>query len=373
MPHLPAQPAYFPALTGVRALAAWLVFFHHFNPFPESSMGWRLAREWHTGVALFFVLSGLLICVRYRDKVELSNRWWKQYLLNRVARIYPMYLLLTCFTFVVLHLQPAYDVTRLWANYSMTDQLLAIVLNITFLRGFFDSFAFTGIVQGWTLTVEECFYFAAPFLLVGLRRSPINLLLYGLLLPTFGAALVYYAPHPLGFFESFTFLFTLTFFGRCFEFLAGMGVALLILNRFQAMRAGAFYTWAGLAWIIGVMGIMAWIDDPALAEEKINLPLFIFLNIGLLVPGVCALYVGLIREQSSLRRLLETKLFILLGRASYSFYLIHMGILSRFLDLHVSTNSLVKFVLTNILAVLLFKAIEVPMHRSLIKRYRWQP
>lgn len=67
-------------------------------------MDWRLAREWHTGVALFFVLSGLLICVRYRDRVELSNRWWKQYLLNRVARIYPMYLLLTCLTFVVLHL-----------------------------------------------------------------------------------------------------------------------------------------------------------------------------------------------------------------------------------------------------------------------------
>lgn len=97
-------------------------------------------------------------------------------------------------------------------------------------------------MQGWTLTVEECFYFAAPFLLVGLRKTPINLLLYGLLLPMLGAALVYYAPHPLGFFESFTFLFTLTFFGRRFEFLAGMGVALLILNRFQTMRAGAFYT-----------------------------------------------------------------------------------------------------------------------------------
>jgi peptidoglycan/LPS O-acetylase OafA/YrhL len=31
-------------------------------------------------------------------------------------------------------------------------------LNITFLRGFFDDFLFTGVSQGWSLSVEKSFY-----------------------------------------------------------------------------------------------------------------------------------------------------------------------------------------------------------------------
>ncbi|QNP54262.1 acyltransferase (plasmid) [Hymenobacter qilianensis] len=286
-----------------------------------------------------------------------------------MARIYPMYFLLTCFTLAILELRPAYDLMGVWETYMLTDKWLVFLLNVTFLRGFFDFFKFTGIVQGWTLTVEECFYFAAPFMLLGLRGKSVKLLLYAVLILSLGTVLVCYAPHPYGFFDSFTFLFTITFFGRCCEFLAGMGLALLILNRFKAMRAGAFYTWTGLAWIIAVMGAMAWINDPLVPEEEMNVPLLIFLNIIVILPGICALYFGLIREQSGLRWLLETKLFNLLGRASYTFYLVHMGVLSRFLDLHVTKHSLLKFGITNLIAILLFKAVEEPAHRFLSRRH----
>ena len=51
---------YLPALTGVRAIAAFMVFFHHFNqasfPYPI----YRVLNEFHTGVTVFFVLSGFL-------------------------------------------------------------------------------------------------------------------------------------------------------------------------------------------------------------------------------------------------------------------------------------------------------------------------
>ena len=53
--------SYIPALTGVRAIAAFLVFFHHFNqldfPFPLR----RTFNEFHMGVTMFFLLSGFLI------------------------------------------------------------------------------------------------------------------------------------------------------------------------------------------------------------------------------------------------------------------------------------------------------------------------
>ena len=94
---------YIPALTGVRAIAAWLVFFHHYNknefPYPV----FRLFNEFHIGVSLFFVLSGFLICLRYYEHIKVSRPWFARYMQNRIARIYPMYFLLTLATFAYAH------------------------------------------------------------------------------------------------------------------------------------------------------------------------------------------------------------------------------------------------------------------------------
>ncbi|RFP64147.1 hypothetical protein D0N36_15690 [Hymenobacter lapidiphilus] len=64
---------YLGALTGIRAIAAYMVFFHHFNIFknsasPVGAFFEQLCEEWHIGVTIFFVLSGLLISLRYFEK-----------------------------------------------------------------------------------------------------------------------------------------------------------------------------------------------------------------------------------------------------------------------------------------------------------------
>ena len=99
-----SEANYVPALTGVRAMAAYLVFISHFcDQFDENfpHLLQRFLGEFHIGVSLFFVLSGFLITFRYYDKFQgLNAEWFKQYLKNRVARIYPMYALLTIAAFV---------------------------------------------------------------------------------------------------------------------------------------------------------------------------------------------------------------------------------------------------------------------------------
>src|SRR6478735_4275673 len=70
--------AMLPALTGVRAIAMYLVFFHHFNP-PESATGSfirGLIKEGHLGVTMFFVLSGFLIAYRYNGSLKPE---WKDF------------------------------------------------------------------------------------------------------------------------------------------------------------------------------------------------------------------------------------------------------------------------------------------------------
>ena len=153
-----AQSNYIPALTGVRAMAAYLVFISHFayvfdESFPHIVQ--RFLGEFHIGVSIFFVLSGFLITFRYYQSFDgLSKPWFMQYLKNRVARIYPMYFLLTVAAFVYYFITKDETITKGYEH-----PIALMLMNVTFVRGFFYQFWDTGIAQGWSLTVEECFTF----------------------------------------------------------------------------------------------------------------------------------------------------------------------------------------------------------------------
>ena len=65
---------YIPALTGIRAVAAYVVFLHHLSFFNNGTLLWQFTNEGHIGVTIFFVLSGFLITLRYKGKVEMSRQ-----------------------------------------------------------------------------------------------------------------------------------------------------------------------------------------------------------------------------------------------------------------------------------------------------------
>ena len=215
-------PPYLPVLTGVRAVAAYLVYLHHFNPFREvpglEGIFANLVREFHVGVPIFFVLSGFLITLRYVDSGSWTRPAWARYLRNRVARIYPLYFLLTALAFVGIWHQTG--------GFSLGSWLL----NVTFLRGFFEEYVYSGIAQGWTLTVEECFYLAAPLIFLVLRRRPRALWLLPALLLGAGVGLVGLGQllpfHSL--FGNLRFMLLFTFFGRATEFFVGIQLAPLV-------------------------------------------------------------------------------------------------------------------------------------------------
>jgi len=363
-----AKP-YFPALTGLRALAAWLIFFHHTNSFELGSLPDRIISEFHLGVTVFFVLSGLLIGARYGRQLAVSRQWLGNYLRHRVARIYPLYFLLTCLFFVVYQVAPQYDATGLYTRSRATGKALVVAMNLTLLRGWFTEFRFTGVYTGWTLTVEEFFYLLAPFLLLGLRRQPARLPLYVIGFWLIGSVLVALPAsfHRFGFVPNYVFMLSATFFGRCFEFLGGIYLALLWLHRAPTLcwlTQHLSCTAVGGAWVMGCLGLLVvahvlpWSDNSADWSR-------IIINNLLVVPGICLLLVGLMHESTRLSRLLGSRPFDLFGKASYAFYLIHAGVLDRFLTLHLTTNLPLRFLITNALAIALYKGVECPLHRLL--------
>jgi peptidoglycan/LPS O-acetylase OafA/YrhL len=360
---------YFPALTGLRALAAWLIFFHHTNSFERGGLADRVVSEFHIGVTVFFVLSGLLIGVRYGRQPALSRQWLVDYVRHRFARIYPLYFLLTCLCFVVYQLAPQYDSTGLYTRSHLPGKALVIGMNLTLLRSWFTEFRFTGVYTGWTLTLEEFFYLLAPFILLGLRRRPARLPLYVVGLLLMGCALVALpAPfHRFGFMPNYTFMLAATFFGRCFEFLGGVYLALLWLHRAPPLRWLARHlscTALGGAWVLSCLGLLVLNHALPWSDDKADWGRIVINNL-LAVPGICLLLYGLLHESSRLSRLLSSRPFDLFGKASYAFYLIHAGVLDRFLTLHVTTSLPLRFLITNALAIALYKGVEDPLHRLL--------
>lgn len=353
----PAKSNYFGALTGVRAIAAYMVFLLHYNPFSPTVIGkplYDFTRELHIGVTLFFVLSGFLIAYHYSDLKEFR---FKKYLVNRIARIYPVYFILTTFTFLVFI-----------QNNAISGTLINVyLLNITFLRGFFDDFKFTGIAPGWSLTIEETFYFSAPLFFLLLNRSRYYFILLPLLLVSLGVGLVIVFSQVdfYGFFKTYEFMFRYTFLGRCSEFFIGIGLAFFFKQKAWQPKFN-YFTYAGILGIIVCMYFISLYKGNF--DYGIRHPVGKVLNT-LVLPifGIVPFFYGLLTEKTWISSLLGSKLFVFLGKSSYVFYLIHMSVISVFLHQY-SPSILLLFLELNLVAMLIFKFIEEPLNLFIRKK-----
>lgn len=376
---------YIPSLTGVRGLASILIFFHHFNQQDFPPLLFRVLNEFHFPLSMFFVLSGFLICLRYYDTVELSGNWMRKYLKNRIARVYPIYLILTIAVFLYAWIANDNSIYN-----GKNSPATLFFMNITFLRGFFDDMKFTGIAQGWSLTVEECFYFSAPIFFLLIKRSKIYFLVAPLIVTGIGVLLVLIFRNVdfYGFFGSFKFLFISTFLGRTVEFFSGMVLAMIIRKADESVSNFSLYTWLGIIGIGCTNLIM--INQPISKEVPFALyqPIGIFTNNVILPVFICMFFYGLIKENSIPKKILGSKLGELIGKSSYILYLIHLGFISNltsnwlhntadtfyawldkneywWLSEHLNYTALVLFshlFILTIISIILYKFIEEPIN-----------
>ena len=302
----------FPALTGIRAVAAFMVFFHHLPLWLKPNVFIGLQLTFYDGVTLFFVLSGFLITYKYFDKLRFSRSWMRRYFVNRLARIYPVYfLLLTIVVFIQKDTGPIF----LLQNYTLINNLPPFIHSSGYAIG-----------QSWSLTVEECFYLTAPLIMMLTLRVGLWL---PLLLFTILAAIVIPQAGMLKISDQYPFLYS-TIIGRFPEFFVGILLALVIRRNDRA----------GIKQLIGIR----WTVLGTVAFVLVSLPLIYVTNKppglryavvlvinNLILPwAIILLYYGLIYERSWLSRLLSNKTSGLLGRSSYAFYLLHWPLILYF-------------------------------------------
>lgn len=363
----PAAPAYYPALTGIRAVGAFLVFFVHFRPVGTPDLVGRIATAFYITLSMFFVLSGFAIAHRYQGSVQLSRGWWRSYFWHRAARIYPTYLLLNTAALARVYWPlPAGK---------LANALLLIFLSESMLRGFSNTLKYVGVPPGWSLTPEECFYFSVPFLLLLWQRRG-NLGAVGFVLAMLTTGLVLTAlcqgrPALHGFFGTYHHLFNFTFFGRVLEFTLGVGLARWWGGRPSGQAAGVpWLTLAGTLCIVLTIAALAWINSPQTPYDGNLYPSTIFLNIVIFPLSMTLLMAGLLAERTWFRTWLATPFMDELGKRSYFFYLLHVGIFSVWWHdtFGWGRHIFLQLLATALLAEIGYRFFERPVHRWLLAR-----
>ncbi len=363
----PLTTAYYPALTGIRALGAFLVFFVHFRPAGTPELVGRVATAFYITLSMFFVLSGFAIAHRYQQSVRMSWGWWRDYFWHRAARIYPTYLLLNTAALARVYWPiPAGK---------LGNTLLLVFLSESLLRGFSNTLKYVGVPPGWSLTPEECFYVTLPvLLLLWQRRGILGAVGFALAMLAIGlglTALCQGRPELHGFFGTYHHLFNFTFFGRVLEFTFGVGLARWWGGRPSGHTTGwPRLTIAGGLAVVATIAALAWINSPQTPYDGNLYPSTIILNIVVFPLSMTFLLAGLLAESSWLRTWLATPWMDEAGKRSYFFYLLHVGLLSVWWHdtfgwgRHIFGQLLV----TALLAEIGYRCFERPLHRWILAR-----
>lgn len=355
-PH-PKAKLRFNALTGVRFLAVCLVFIYHNRKYWRSNLHpelIRLINEFHVGVSLFFVLSGFLIAYTYEDKPLISISSYFSYFLIRCARILPLY-------WLVLTL---YYLDKSYGNYHFS------ALTYTLLHGFSDLHNLDGLNQAWSLTVEMSFYILAPVLFFIKKKHLLWLLVTLAVMFVFfwsvGFIWEYVNKNPQRYFKPIKFLLMGSFPGRSTDFLCGMILATAVKN--------------GSTWLIkipnktilGFLGMFLSIYVIGLFQHNMyhhgyDHPMGMFLSKTILPASMMILLAGLIYEETKVQNFLGSKTLVLLGNASFAFYLVHISYVNlKLKDWFLLPDR--NFILLWIISIFLYKYFETPIYNFCRKR-----
>ncbi len=305
-----------PSLTGLRFVAALLVFLFHsslgnpaitpYSGATATTIGHAFARFGGVGVSFFFILSGFVLfwSTKPRPSAE-GNPFWRR----RLVKLFPNHLV----TFAAA--------MALYA--SATNALQDWIPNAFLLQAWIPRFStfFGGNIPSWSLSCELFFYLCFPLLARWIRRiSPGRLWLWagavaGLVIcvPALAQALIHGGPMAPNFPASvyrywFVYVFPPV---RMLEFVLGILMARIVLTG----------RWINLkllpALLIAVAGYLVALQLPPL----FGLVAATVIPLALVIPAAAT------ADLNALASPFRGRVMVRLGELSFAFYLVHASVL----------------------------------------------
>lgn len=360
-----SENKFIPALTGIRAVCVYLIFFKHLNFFsPENQSDAYLAvNQFFSFLSFFFVLSGLVIYYKYDEISSLNRTRLYNYFVNRVSRVFPILIILVTITFILIYRD---------GQYSLPETIKLYLLNITLLKGFSSDYHLTGIGPTWTLSVEELFYLLSPFIflfaknLSSLIKIVLCFYIAGLLISWI------FSTYPIeGYFSSFRFTMYTTFFGRAFEFACGIYLGMILKGCVSGdflRRIGRYNLHLGLFLILLSLILLYLIAKNYQIDTAVDTWPGIIVNNILLPIGIMMFFYSLLFYKSYIQRFLATSIMVRLGNATYSFYLLHTSFVLSLIFKYLTNNIFLTFFIMIIISVIFHRLVEQPLASFLRKK-----
>jgi peptidoglycan/LPS O-acetylase OafA/YrhL len=359
----------FRSLEGLRGYMAWTVVLMHvmyFSGYAHRFPGFLVATliNGDGAVNVFIVVSGFVITHLLLAKEEP----YKSYLLRRGFRIIPIYYLCLLLAFVLLpaqrqlHLEPwGYD-HKVWENgFDVLWQNVPayLLLHVTLLHGMVPDSALpmsSWVILGpaWSLSLEWQFYLIAPVLLrvlrIGMRSQILSV---ALLLGSW-------------------FAFRSGIFGVWNQpAVLPLSIHFFLLGILCRLHLAAIA--ASPRWLVPLLGIAAMLAFRPIKYEMLVWTVFLSAILIEIRPVTSA---GLLQRRfnAGLTWVTSNRIAVLLGKSSYSTYLVHIPFLSavvwlgaHFFGLRGQVATLVMMLaalpLLALLSLTLYRVVEAPFIR----------
>jgi peptidoglycan/LPS O-acetylase OafA/YrhL len=343
------------SLTGVRIVAAVAVFLSHVsNPVFVPGAAFVFMQSGYNGVTLFFTLSGFVLAWTYLDRMStLTVGNLRSYFVARLARIYPLYLFALALAAIPYLLGPGVE-GDVWSH------IFAVQ---AWSPDYSVAFGYNG--PGWSIGVEFFLYACFPLLIIVLGRAKRSVLIavaIGTVVGVFVLALIFLLSGAAGLSpvdpaSAHRWLYR-TPVTRLGDFTVGIVAALLI------RRAGRAPVWAAYAaQAIGVVLFGALMFNGQVVNSVWSWDAVYLVPTFLVIWGLAA------GQRSFLAVFLGSKPMVVLGEASFAFYLLHgpvLGIINFPIPTSFNRWALVvfaEFVLIMLVSIGAHKMIELPAQR----------
>ncbi|MEZ9324216.1 acyltransferase family protein [Vibrio cyclitrophicus] len=334
-------------LTGLRFFAALLVFVSHIKWSDSLDIYQKIFKEGYVGVSFFFILSGFVLSLSYKEKIATGLISLKRYFFLRFARLTPLHFA-TCLPFVIFSL------------YKGDLNVVKLLLNISYLQSFIphSEVYFSFNAPSWSLSNEMFFYICFfPLAMVTLRNLLVKttFLFFVVVLSALVVTMTLKEDVLLGGASFAHWLFYIFPGFRVLEFLVGM-----ILYEVWKRGVRLKVIFIPISYLVLLVSMYFASEVP----EAYRMSLYY-------LPASVLLLFSHLTDDGIVNRFYSTKLMVLLGNASFAFYLIHqplLGVFSKLMSsLELSNFSFFVIALCGIsfLSVMVYELYEKRAERAL--------
>ncbi len=337
------------SLQAGRAIAAILVVLYHLGRviaaekyFGIPSLAFPFSFG-TSGVEFFFVLSGFIILTAHRKDIS-KPLHLKKYLLKRLIRIYPTYIIIFLGVYLLTQLTPSLQ------HILHIDGILFLKSLLLFpqLESLVSGLGAPILIVAWTLQYEVLFYAYFSFLIIHKKLS----ILVGMAL----FVGVGFFSYDLNLTTSVPFLYQ----QYILLFIVGMAVSRVAFSMKQKMIRPQ------LPLIIGLMLFALVAIDTLFNHESLK-------NIEIILYGIASALIifGLVKLEENGRIFGGSNLLQQVGNASYALYLIHVPLISVLakvaIKIHLNQFGIIGALTTYFIILFLCLTCSVLFHRHIEK------